>query len=81
MQIICEVIKLENARFSSISKKLERLVLLRKGHKLVDDPTSYRSICLLNVEEKFYELSFLQKFKMELNRIDEAVHTLFTCTR
>jgi len=35
--------------------KVAKLVLLRKGDKPLDDPSSYRPICLLNTVGKFFE--------------------------
>lgn len=48
--------------------KRARLVLLRKGDKPVDSPTSYRPVCLLDVEGKLYEQMLLGRLKGELAR-------------
>ncbi|KAG5885294.1 hypothetical protein JTB14_027252 [Gonioctena quinquepunctata] len=46
--------------------KRARIVLLRKGDKPIDNPASYRPICLLDVEGKLYEKLILGR----LERID-----------
>ncbi|XP_012281309.1 uncharacterized protein LOC105700220 [Orussus abietinus] len=37
--------------------KCARLLLLRKGNKPIDNPASYRPICLLDVEGKLYDVT------------------------
>lgn len=44
------------------------LVLLRKGDKPLDNPASYRPLCLLDVEGKLYEQLISIKLKDELHR-------------
>lgn len=48
--------------------KRAKLVLLRKGVKPIDDPSSFRPICLLDVEGKLYELLILARLKQEINK-------------
>lgn len=48
--------------------KTANLVLLRKGNKPVESPSSYRPICLLDVEGKLYEQLILHRLKKELDR-------------
>lgn len=49
--------------------KIAKLVLLRKGDKPLEDPSSYRPICLLNTVGKFFER--LIKTRIE-KRLEEA---------
>lgn len=51
------------------SWKIAKLVLLRKGDKPLEDPSSYRPICLLNTVGKFFER--LIKTRIE-KRLEEA---------
>lgn len=48
--------------------KLAKLVLLRKGQKPLDNPSSFRPICLLDVEGKLYEHLLLERLNSELER-------------
>lgn len=48
--------------------KVAKLVLLRKGNKPLDNPSSFRPICLLDVEGKFYEQLLLGRLTNELER-------------
>lgn len=44
------------------------LLLIRKENKPLNDPSSFRPICLLDVEGKLYEQLLLQKLKQEIER-------------
>lgn len=46
--------------------KRAKLLLLRKGDKPLDDPATYRPICLLDVEGKLYEQLLLIRLNREL---------------
>lgn len=48
--------------------KKARLLLLQKENKVPNDPTSFRPICLLDVEGKLYEQLLLIRLKAELQR-------------
>lgn len=48
--------------------KVARLVLLRKGNKPLDNPGSFRPICLLDIEGKLYEHLLLERLNEELER-------------
>ncbi|XP_074036343.1 uncharacterized protein [Leptinotarsa decemlineata] len=48
-------------------KKL-RLMLLRKGDKNIENPSSYGPICLLDSEGKFYEYLLLNRLNEEITR-------------
>lgn len=48
--------------------KQATLMLLRKGDKPVESPSSYRPLCLLDVEGKLYEHLILGRLKSELER-------------
>lgn len=48
--------------------KTAKLVLLPKGNKPVEEPSSHRPICLLDVEGKLYEHLVLKKLKNEIER-------------
>ena len=48
--------------------KRSKLILLRKGDKPLDNPSSYRPICLLDVEGKLFEHLILGRLKRELER-------------
>lgn len=48
--------------------KTASLVLLRKANKPLNDPTSYRPICLLDIEGKLFEQLLSIRLKSELNR-------------
>lgn len=48
--------------------KVAKLMLLRKGDSMSNDPASFRPICLLNVEGKLYEQLLLIRLKSELER-------------
>lgn len=48
--------------------KQAKLLLLKKGDKLMNDPGSYRPISLLDVEGKLYEHLILARLKDELQR-------------
>lgn len=48
--------------------KKARLVLLRKGNKPLDDPSSFRPICLMDIEGKLYEHLLLDRLNVELER-------------
>lgn len=48
--------------------KRARLVLLRKGTKPIDEPSSYRPICLLDAEGKLYEQLLQLRLKEELKK-------------
>ncbi|KAJ8910519.1 hypothetical protein NQ315_012816 [Exocentrus adspersus] len=48
--------------------KRARLVLLRKGDRPVEDPSSHRPLCLLDVEGKLYEHLILGRLNSELAR-------------
>lgn len=54
-----------DAEFPAIWKKA-RLLLLRKGTKPLENPSSYRPICLLDVEGKLYEQLLLGRLHNEL---------------
>lgn len=60
----------ENGFFPEIWKRA-RLILLRKGNKPIDEPSSYRPICLLDVEGKLYEQLLLVRLKDELKRVGD----------
>lgn len=46
--------------------KQARLVLLRKGNKPLNEPASFRPICLLDVEGKLYEQLLLERLNKEI---------------
>lgn len=48
--------------------KIARLVLLRKDNRPLDNPSSFRPICLLDVEGKLYEHLLLERLNEELER-------------
>lgn len=48
--------------------KRARLVLLKKGDKPLGSPSSYRPICLLDIEGKLYEHLLLSRLKGEIER-------------
>lgn len=48
--------------------KLARLVLLRKGSKPLDNPSSFRPICILDAEGKLFEHLLLERLSSELER-------------
>lgn len=48
--------------------KMARLVLLPKGDKPIEDPSSHRPICLLDVEGKLYEHLVLKQLNSEIER-------------
>lgn len=48
--------------------KVASLVLLRKANKSLNDPTSYRPICLLDAEGKLFEQLLSKRLKIELQR-------------
>lgn len=48
--------------------KRAKLVLLRKGQKPAEEPSSYRPICLLDAEGKLYEHLILARMKKEIER-------------
>lgn len=50
--------------------KQERPVLLRKGNKLLDNPSAYKPIFLLDVKGKLYVQLFLISLNEELQRTD-----------
>ena len=56
-----------NMNFPAEWKKA-KLVLLRKGDKPLENPASYRPICLLDVEGKLYEQLILGRLNRELQR-------------
>lgn len=48
--------------------KVAKLVLLRKGNKPLENPSSFRPICLLDVEGKLYEQLLLERLTKDLDR-------------
>lgn len=48
--------------------KKTKLVLLRKRDKPLDDPSTFRPICLLDVEGKLYEQLLLGRLHQEVER-------------
>lgn len=50
--------------------KCSKLVLLRKENKPPEDPSSYRHICLLDVESQLFE-QLIARLKRELDRTEE----------
>lgn len=50
--------------------KVAKLVLLRKGDKPLDDPSSYRPICLLNTVGKFFERIIKARIEKRLEEND-----------
>lgn len=48
--------------------KIARLVLLRKGNKPLENPSSFRPICLLDIEGKLFEHLLLERLNVELER-------------
>lgn len=48
--------------------KVAKLVLLRKGNKPLENPSSFRPICLLDVEGKLYEHLLLERLNKEIER-------------
>lgn len=60
--------KLAKKAIFPIEWKQAKLVLLRKGNKSLDDPSSFRPICLLDVEGKLYEQLLVERLNKELKR-------------
>ena len=58
---------LRDGRFF-IDRKKQRLVLLRKGNKPLEDASSYRSICLLDTMGKLLEEMILQRRERPLRK-------------
>lgn len=56
-----------NGVFPIVWKKA-KLILLRKGNKPTDQPSSYRPICLLDAEGKLYEQLLLGRINEELRK-------------
>lgn len=48
--------------------KMAKLILIPKGNRVADDPSAYRTISLLDVEGKMYELLLLAKLEKEIER-------------
>lgn len=48
--------------------KRAKLLLLPKGNKPMENPSSFRPICLLDIEGKLYEQMLLERLKAELTR-------------
>lgn len=48
--------------------KVAKLVLLRKGNKPLENPSSFRPICVLDAESKLYEHLLLERLTSELER-------------
>lgn len=57
--------------------KRSRLLLLRKGNKPMENPSSYRPICLLDVEGKLYEQLILIRLKEEIARTGDLAENQF----
>lgn len=57
----------KDATFPSIWKKAN-LVLLPKGNSAIENPSSYRPICLLDVEGKLYELLLAARLDKEIEK-------------
>jgi len=53
------------------SWKIAKLVLLRKGDKPLEDPSSYRPICLLNTIGKFFERLIKTRIEKRLEETGE----------
>lgn len=60
--------KLASKAIFPVLWKRANLLLLRKGDKPINDPASFRPICLLDVEGKLYEQLVLIRLNKEIDR-------------
>lgn len=60
--------KLAKDAIFPIEWKVAKLVLVRKGMKPLENPSSFRPICLLDIEGKLYEHLLLERLNAELAR-------------
>lgn len=60
-----------------IDWKRAKLVLLRKGDKPIEEPSSHRPICLLDAEGKLFEQLILPRIKKEMTRVGGLADTQY----